>query len=54
MGLCPLLDTPRNRFRSALKFYEYAASGSVTVASRVSPFADEVSITTANDTVEWW
>ncbi|HEU4401931.1 MAG TPA: hypothetical protein VFT43_07480 [Candidatus Polarisedimenticolia bacterium] len=53
IGLCPLLDTPFNRHKSALKFYEYAAAGSMTIASAVPPYASEVSALAAN-TVDAW
>jgi glycosyltransferase involved in cell wall biosynthesis len=53
IGLCPLLDTPFNRHKSALKAYEYAAVGSLCVASDVEPYRGEVSLTVPNDTVAW-
>jgi hypothetical protein len=53
IGICPLLDTPFNRHKSALKFYEYAVTGSLTVASCVPPYAGEVSITVPNEAKAW-
>jgi len=53
IGICPLLDTPFNRHKSALKFYEYAAVGTMTVASAVVPYLDEVSATAPNDPAAW-
>ncbi len=53
IGICPLLDTPFNRGKSALKFYEYAMVGTMTVASAVPPYVDEVSVTVANEPGEW-
>ncbi len=53
IGVCPLRDTPFNRHKSALKFYEYAAVGTLTVASAVEPYLDEVSVTVPNDAAAW-
>jgi glycosyltransferase involved in cell wall biosynthesis len=53
VAACPLLDTPFNRHKSAIKFYEYAAAGSLTVASAVPPYRDEVSVTVDNDPLLW-
>jgi glycosyltransferase involved in cell wall biosynthesis len=53
IAICPLLDTPFNRHRSALKFYEYAMAGSMTVASQVPTYASEVSVTVPNDPASW-
>jgi glycosyltransferase involved in cell wall biosynthesis len=53
LGICPLLDTAFNRHKSANKFYEYAVTGSATLASRVTPYRDEVSATVPNETAEW-
>ena len=53
IGLCPLLDTPFNRCKSALKFYEYAACGSATVASAVPPYDREVQPVVPNDATDW-
>lgn len=53
IGLCPLLATPFNRHKSALKFYEYAVTGSVTLASDVTPYREEVSLLCANEPAAW-
>jgi len=53
VGICPLIDNEFNRHKSALKFYEYAMSDTVTVASAVPPYKDEVSITVPNDAADW-
>jgi glycosyltransferase involved in cell wall biosynthesis len=53
IGLCPLADTPFNRHKSALKFYEYAACGTLTVASAVGPYRDEVSAVVPNEADAW-
>jgi len=53
VGLCPLLDTPFNRHKSALKFYEYAAVGTTTLASDVTPYREEVSMLVENDPAAW-
>ena len=42
VALAPLADFDFNRNRSALKFYEYAAAGAVTIASNFGPFADAI------------
>lgn len=53
IGLAPLAGHPFTQCKSALKFYEYAISGSLTIASRVVPYIDEVNITAGNDPREW-
>ncbi len=53
LGICPLIDKSFNRHKSAIKFYEYAVSGTMTVASHVTPYADEVSVTVNNETDSW-
>ena len=52
IGACPLGSTEFDRCKSALKFYEYAAAGTLTVASDVEPYRDEVSLL-ASDTDGW-
>lgn len=42
IGIAPLTDTRFNRSKSCLKFYEYAAVGTVTLASKVIPYTDEM------------
>ena len=53
VGICPLRDTPFNRRKSALKFYEYAMCETLTVASAIPPYRDEVSITVRNEPDAW-
>jgi glycosyltransferase involved in cell wall biosynthesis len=53
IGLCPLLDTEFNRHKSANKFYEYAVTGTVTLASDVTPYRGEVSAVVSNDPHGW-
>ncbi len=53
IGLCPLRDTPFNRSKSAVKFYEYACCGFLTVASDIPPYAGEVSLTVPDDPRAW-
>lgn len=42
IGIAPLTDTRFNRAKSCLKFYEYAAVGTVTLASNVIPYSVEM------------
>jgi glycosyltransferase involved in cell wall biosynthesis len=42
IGIAPLTDTRFNRSKSCLKFYEYAAVRTVTLASRVIPYSQEM------------
>lgn len=53
VGLCPLLDTPFNRHKSALKAHEYAAVDTLAVASDVEPYRGEVSVLVPNSTEAW-
>jgi len=53
VGIAPLLDNNFNRNKSCVKFYEYAMSGAVTLASHVLPYSAEVP-TTAKNTRDWW
>ena len=53
IGLCPLLDSTFNRSKSCIKFYEYAMSGAVTIASDVIPYNTEVNYLSGNTTGEW-
>jgi len=54
IGLCPLRDALYNRCRSAIKFYHYAAVGTVTVASRVYPYSTECSYLADNTGEDWY
>jgi glycosyltransferase involved in cell wall biosynthesis len=42
IALCPLLDTPFNRNKSAIKFYENAYIGTPVICSNVTPFKEEI------------
>ena len=53
IGVCPLLDTRFNRCRSAVKFYQYAAAGTVTVASNVASYQHECSLLADNTRDSW-
>lgn len=53
IGLCPLVETPFSICKSALKFYEYAACGTLTLASDVLPYRDEPALTVENDADAW-
>jgi len=53
IGIAPLTDNPFNRHKSCIKYYEYAMSGAVTVASHVLPYSDEVSLTAKNNRDAW-
>jgi glycosyltransferase involved in cell wall biosynthesis len=53
IGVCPLQDTRFNRCRSAVKFYQYAAANTVTVASGVQAYQGECSLLTDNTVAGW-
>ena len=53
IGLCPLADSRFNRCKSAIKFYEYAACGTLTLASRVTPYKEEGALTVKNRYDKW-
>ncbi|MDP8988980.1 MAG: hypothetical protein M3N41_02715, partial [Acidobacteriota bacterium] len=53
VGIAPLLDDPFNRHKSCIKYYEYAMSGAVTLASRVLPYSAEVPMTAKNNRESW-
>jgi GT2 family glycosyltransferase/glycosyltransferase involved in cell wall biosynthesis len=57
-GVAPLLDTPFNRSKSALKFLEYSALGIPSICSDISPYRDavrhrETGLLAANDLDSW-
>ena len=54
IGLAPLLDTEFNRGKSCIKFYEYAAVGTVTLASDVLPYSSEVNYCAKNTEKDWY
>ncbi|HYR83368.1 MAG TPA: hypothetical protein VE422_04740 [Terriglobia bacterium] len=53
IGIAPLAETPFNRHKSCIKFYEYAMSGAVTLASNVIPYSTEVPDTCDNTRKAW-
>ena len=53
IGVCPLLDTRFNRCRSAVKFYQYTAARTVTVASNVVSYQNECSLLADNTRDSW-
>lgn len=53
IGIAPLLDSPFNHHKSCIKYYEYAMSGAITVASHVLPYSTEVPITAKNRRDSW-
>ena len=53
IGIAPLAETRFNRHKSCIKFYEYALSGAVTVASQVLPYSVEVPVTAKNKREAW-
>lgn len=54
IGLAPLEDTTFNNGKSCIKFYEYAGVGTVTLASNVLPYSDEVNYTAKNTFDDWY
>lgn len=54
IGLAPLEDTEFNRGKSNIKFYEYASVGTVTLASDVLPYSDEVDYRAKNTHKDWY
>jgi hypothetical protein len=53
IGLAPLADNEFNRGKSNIKFYEYAAVGTVTLASDVVPYNTEVKQLAKNTEKDW-
>jgi len=53
IGIAPLFDDPFNRHKSCIKYYEYAMSGAVTLASHVLPYSTEVPVTAKNNRESW-
>lgn len=54
IGLAPLEDTEFNSGKSNIKFYEYAAVGTVTLASDVKPYNTEVDYVAKNTKKDWY
>lgn len=42
IGLCPLQDTEFNRAKSSIKYYEYSAVRTATIARNIPPYADDI------------
>jgi len=53
IGLAPLLENRFNSSKSAVKFYEYATVGAATLASKVTPYKQEVGYCAKNTTKDW-
>ena len=53
IGLAPLEEGEFNSGKSCLKFYEYASTGSATLASDVLPYNKEVGYCAKNNTKDW-
>lgn len=54
IGLAPLEDSVFNSGKSNIKFYEYAAVGTVTLASDVLPYSEEVGYCAKNNYKDWY
>lgn len=55
IGLCPLNEGDFNSAKSCLKYYEYALSGCMTLASRVLPYTTELDLAyTPENTYDSW
>lgn len=54
IGLAPLEDTEFNQGKSCIKFYEYAGVGTVTLASDVLPYSQEVNYLAKNTHKDWY
>jgi phenylpyruvate tautomerase PptA (4-oxalocrotonate tautomerase family) len=53
IGIAPLTDHRFNYHKSCIKYYEYAMSGAVTIASHVLPYSTEVPNTAKNRRESW-
>jgi glycosyltransferase involved in cell wall biosynthesis len=53
IGIAPLLENPFNSNKSCIKYYEFAMSGAVTLASNVLPYSTEVPVTAKNNREGW-
>jgi len=54
IGIVPLVENKFNRNKSCIKFYEYALSGAVTIASDVLPFSKEPMLKVKNEFHDWY
>jgi len=53
IGICPLVNNPFNNCKSVIKFYEYAMVDTVTLASNVTPYKEEVGLVVKNRYLKW-
>jgi hypothetical protein len=53
IGIAPLQDSPFNRSKSAIKYYEWAMCGAVVLASAVLPYVAEVPQVCKNSRQHW-
>jgi len=53
IGVCALKDNAFNHAKSCIKFYEYAATGTTTIASDVIPYNKEVGYCAKNTIGDW-
>ena len=53
IGLCPLEKNDFNKYKSCIKFYEYAMVGTVSLASNVFPYSNEVNYLAKNNYWDW-
>ena len=53
IGIAPLEENAFNRYKSCIKYYEYAMAGAVTLASHVLPYSTEVPLTAKNNRETW-
>lgn len=54
IGLAPLKDNIFNQAKSCIKFYEYAITGTPTLASDVLPYSKEVNYRAKNTYKDWY
>ncbi|MDZ4771706.1 MAG: hypothetical protein SGI72_01090 [Planctomycetota bacterium] len=54
IGLCPLIETRFNRCRSAVKFYQYANAGTLTLASDSAAYRGECSSLVGSTSNAWF
>jgi glycosyltransferase involved in cell wall biosynthesis len=54
IGLCPLRDNLFNRCKSAIKFAQYAAVNTVSVASKMYPYSAECNYLVENNPEAWY
>lgn len=53
IGLAPLQNSEFNHGKSCIKFYEYASTGAVTLASDLTPYDQEVNYRAKNTHKDW-